>query len=212
MDRNHELCYQARAHQANLLASPLILASASPRRAELLTAAGIQFEVVHADADEQPLANEGPERLVTRLAKAKATLVLQRHAGRVVLAADTAVVVDQHLLGKPADRAAASSMLRLLSGRVHRVLTGVALASESIMRVELEETRVRFAALAEEEIAWYVSSGEPMDKAGAYAIQGLASRFVESIEGSYRNVVGLPVALVYRLLRGLPRAGTYCSP
>lgn len=174
----------------------VVLASASPRRADLLRAAGIPFEVIVADVDEALLSGEAPEAYVTRLARDKAAAVATRARGRRVLAADTAVVIDEHILGKPADAADARRMLGLLSGRTHQVMTGVCLDSE----VRLATTAVEFAPLSPDEIDQYVASGEPMDKAGAYAIQGLASRFVTRIDGSYSNVVGLPVALVYQLL------------
>lgn len=180
----------------------LVLASASPRRAELLRAAGIAFEVIAADVDETPLANEPAADYVQRLAAEKARAVSPRAAGRPVLAADTVVVVDGAILGKPRDQEDARRMLGLLSGRVHSVLTGVALGDD----VRVASTSVEFAPLTAEEIAWYVASGEPGDKAGAYAIQGLASRFVTRIDGSYSNVVGLPVALVYEMLSMVPVA------
>lgn len=179
---------------------PLILASASPRRAELLRAAGIPFEVDAAHIDETPLAGETAGEHVRRLAAMKAAAVAARRPEAVVLGADTVVVVDGRIFGKPNDDAEAAAMLGELGGRVHEVLTGVSVASTSGTVTDLAVTRVRFAPLTPEEIAWYVASGEPRDKAGAYAIQGLASRFVEAVEGSYTNVVGLPVALVYRLL------------
>lgn len=175
----------------------LILASASPRRAELLRAAAIPFEVVVANVDESVLPGEKPRDHVRRLAEAKARAVADRMAGRLVLAADTVVVVDGLILGKPADQADARRMLRLLSGRGHEVMTGVCLDR----RVEVAVTTVEFAPLSDAEIEWYVASGEPADKAGAYAIQGLASRFVTRLEGSYSNVVGLPVTLVYAMCR-----------
>jgi septum formation protein len=179
---------------------PLVLASSSPRRAELLRAAGIRFVVRAAAVDESLLAGETPEDSVCRLARAKAQA---SGAGmdELILAADTVVVVGGTCLGKPADAADAAQMLRQLSGRVHIVLTGVALTFGGFeLAVEVAETRVSFARLSETEIAWYVASREPFDKAGAYAIQGLASRFVSGIDGSYSNVVGLPVELVYRLI------------
>jgi septum formation protein len=175
----------------------LILASASPRRAELLAAAGIDFDVIPADVDETVHAGETPEGYARRVSEAKARAVLARSHGRPVLAADTVVVVDGHILGKPADDADARRMLRLLSGRVHDVLTAVTLDEAT----ETETTAVELVPLSDEEIAWYVASGEPHDKAGAYGIQGLASRFVARIDGSYSNVVGLPIALVYKLLK-----------
>ncbi|MGE0446421.1 MAG: nucleoside triphosphate pyrophosphatase [Vicinamibacterales bacterium] len=175
----------------------LILASASPRRAELLRAAGLSFDVVVADVDESIHPGESPETYVRRVAGAKARAVTQRMPGRRVLAADTTVVVDGEILAKPADANDAGRMLRRLSGRTHQVLTAVCLDG----RCEVESTDVEFVELTEDEIAWYVASGEPMDKAGAYAIQGLASRFISRIRGSYSNVVGLPVARVYAMLR-----------
>lgn len=183
----------------------LILASASHRRAELLRAAGIAFDVMPADVDELQLAGETPRDHVRRLAEAKAGAVLERVAGRPVLAADTVVVVDGEVLGKPVDDDDAARMLRLLSGRAHEVMTAVCLAGPAeaghYVQTEVAVTTVEFAPLTPAEIAWYVASGEPADKAGAYAVQGLASRFVTRIEGSYSNVVGLPVALVYDLCK-----------
>jgi septum formation protein len=178
----------------------LILASASPRRAELLRAAGIEFETLPVDIDETALPDETPEALVRRLAEEKARAASARRPGAVVLGADTVVVIGGRILGKPRDEADAAAMLRMLSGREHQVLTGVAVTTSAVARSAVDVTIVQFATLTEEEIAGYVLSREPMDKAGAYAIQGLASRFVDRIEGSYSNVVGLPVALVYRLL------------
>jgi septum formation protein len=179
----------------------VILASASPRRAELLRAAGIDFDVQPADVDESIGGGELPIEYVSRLAEAKGRLVYERDTARTVLAADTAVIVDAHILGKPGDEADARRMLRLLSDRKHEVLTAVSVFHPGeIVDTRVEVTSVEFAPLSESDIDWYVSSGEPMDKAGAYAVQGLASRFVTRIEGSYSNVVGLPVALVYQML------------
>ena len=175
----------------------IVLASASPRRAELLRAAGIEFDVIVANVNETPNGGEQPVAYVKRLAAEKAAAVTGQAGGRRVLAADTVVVVDGQILGKPVDGQEARRMLRLLSGRRHDVLTGVCLDR----RVEVESTAVQFSSLTAAEVDWYVSSGEPMDKAGAYAIQGLASRFVTHISGSYSNVVGLPVALVYEMLK-----------
>ena len=185
----------------------LILASASPRRLELLRAAGYVFDVVPADVDERPLAGEFPEAYVCRVALDKARAVGACAPDAVVLAADTCVVVDGLILGKPADEADGLRMLRLLSGRTHEVLTGVAVTGPAGTRVEAASSRVVFAPMTDGEIAWYLASGEPADKAGGYAIQGLASRFVERIDGSCSNVVGLPVAVVYRLLREQGFAG-----
>jgi septum formation protein len=175
----------------------LVLASRSARRAELLAAAGIPFTVAAADIDETPSPGEVPLEYVRRLAREKAAAV----PGEFVLAADTIVIVDGEIMGKPTDRADAIRMLEALSGREHDVITAVCLRRPEETIVSCEITRVRFASMTAAEIGEYVDSGEPMDKAGAYGIQGLASRYAERIEGSYSNVVGLPVALVYRLLR-----------
>jgi septum formation protein len=184
----------------------LVLASASPRRAELLRAAGIPFSVRAADVDESCRPAESPDAYVTRLARAKAEAVgLAPDA--VVLGADTTVVVDGECLGKPRDDEEARAMLRRLSGRAHDVLTGIALVHPGGAIVDRASTRVIFQRLDEDELAWYVGTGEPRDKAGAYGIQGAASRFIVGIEGSYSNVVGLPVELVYQHLRGLRFTG-----
>ena len=180
----------------------LILASRSPRRAELLTAAGIIFEIFALEIDEQPRVGEAPGAYVERLAVEKAQAVFAWYPSETVLGADTTVVVDGRMLGKPADRADAVDMLRALRGRVHEVLTGVAVVGPAGVTSAVERTRVWFHDVTDEDISAYVDSGEPMDKAGAYAIQGLASRFVPRIEGSYTNVVGLPVALVSSILKG----------
>ena len=178
----------------------LILASRSPRRSELLKAAGISFEVLAADIDETPHSNEAPAAYVERLAIEKARAVLALRPGARVLGADTTVTIDGEILGKPVDEADARRMLRLLNGRPHDVHTGVALASASGLRSAVDTTRVWFASMTDEDISWYVATGEPIDRAGAYAIQGFASRFIPRIEGSYSNVVGLPVALVSSIL------------
>lgn len=180
----------------------LILASTSPRRAELLTAAGIPFRAVPIDVDESVLKLEPPGDHVRRLAREKANAGLAQCPDGLVLAADTIVVAGGEVLGKPRDRDDAVRMLRLLSGREHEVLTGVALVSQQGAVVEVARTRVWVNPLSEREIADYVATGEPMDKAGAYGIQGLGSKFIDRVQGSYSNVVGLPVALVYRLLKG----------
>ena len=184
---------------------PLVLASASPRRAELLAAAGIAFEVDTADIDETPRAGEAPDVYVRRLAEAKARAVAARHPGRLVLGADTTVVVDGVILGKPVDAADARDMVRRLAGRAHEVLTGVALVGDGTAQVDLAVTTVWFAPMSDADVDAYVASGEPMDKAGAYGIQGRASCFVTRIDGSYSNVVGLPVALVHAWLRDSPK-------
>ena len=185
----------------NLAMPRLILASASPRRSELLRNAGIGFEVDPADIREEPVADERPIDYAQRLARDKARAVFARHPDAIVLGADTVVVVDEHLLEKPANAEDAARMIRLLSGRTHEVITGVCLLAADFERTEAEVTRVTFVRMSELEIREYVASGEPMDKAGAYGIQGVASRWVERIEGDYFNVVGLPVARVYRMLK-----------
>jgi septum formation protein len=181
---------------------PLILASSSPRRAELLRTAGIDFTIEVADVDESLLDGERPHDYVARLAAAKAEAVAQRLGGSCwVLGADTTVVIEEEIAAKPVDPADAKRMLHRLSGQWHEVLTAIALRDRHQLHVEVETTRVLFALLTQAEIDWYVTTGEPMDKAGAYGIQGYASRFIERIEGSYSNVVGLPVHRVYQLLR-----------
>ena len=185
----------------------LVLASASPRRSELLTQAGYRFRVHPAHIPEDPLPGEDPIVYVTRLAREKAEAVF-RHLTTAspkpeeiaVLGADTTVTIDNTILGKPADAADAARMLRLLSGRTHRVITGVALVTAAGVEVAAEATAVRFLTLSDAEIADYVAGGEPMDKAGAYAIQGRAARWIPRIEGCYFNVMGLPLALVSSLL------------
>ena len=174
-----------------------MLASQSPRRSEILRQAGIAFTVRVAAVDETPLEGEKPEDYVVRLAEMKARAVA---AGpdETVLGADTTVVIDGEMLGKPADAADARRMLERLSGRQHEVITGICLKRGLEVVRDCAVTKVWFAPMGAREIEEYVGSGEPMDKAGAYAIQGLASKFIERIEGCYCNVVGLPVALVYR--------------
>jgi septum formation protein len=182
-----------------------VLASASPRRAELLRAAGITFDVRPAHIDETVRDGEAPEAYVRRMAEEKAAVVHGLLPGRIVLAADTTVVVGSRILGKPADTADARRMLGLLSGRSHQVVTGVTMVAPGGGAVETRvgTTTVEFAVLQAGDIDWYVASGEPMDKAGAYAIQGGASRFITRIDGSYSNVVGLPVAVVWEMLKRL---------
>jgi septum formation protein len=179
----------------------LVLASASPRRQELLRSAGISFEVQPADIPEDPLPGERAKDCAERLAREKALAVARQRPQDFVLGADTVVVVDGQLLGKPSDAADAARMLRMLSGRAHQVITGVCLVVSGQPSVASETTSVTMSEISEKEISDYVSSGEPMDKAGAYAIQGIASRWFPRIEGDYSNVVGLPVALVFRMLR-----------
>lgn len=181
----------------------LILASASPRRADLLRAAGFEFEVGPSGVDETPADGEPADQYTLRVARDKARHVAEfpSSAGAVVLAADTEVVIDCRILGKPVSSEDAGSMLRVLSGVAHDVLTAVVVRSPEREASEVVRTRVHFAPLSPQDIAWYVASGEPMGKAGAYAIQGLGARFVERIEGSWSGVVGLPIAAVHRLLR-----------
>ena len=185
----------------------VLLASASPRRQALLAAACIACDVDPVDVDERRQSGESPETYVERLARAKAAAGAARHPARIVIGADTVVVIDGEILGKPRDPAEASGMLRRLSGRTHEVLTGVAVAADGGVRASVDRTIVWFDPLTDAEIAEYVATGEPMDKAGAYAIQGWASRVIPRIEGSYSNVVGLPVPVLIGLLRGLPSAG-----
>jgi septum formation protein len=180
---------------------PIILASASPRRQDLLKNAGIAFEVHAANIAEVPHAGETPVAFAERMAQEKARVVSALLPGRIILAADTVVAVQNEILGKPANTEDASRMLRLLSERIHAVTTGVCLIGESFEDVRSETTAVEFSRMTEDEIRDYVSTGEPMDKAGAYAIQGGASRWVTNVRGDYNNVVGLPVDLVLRMLK-----------
>jgi septum formation protein len=187
----------------------LVLASASPRRRELLTQAGFSFTVHPAHVPEDPLPGEAPLAYVTRLAREKAEAVFRELSSKtpasapVVLGADTTVTVDDQILAKPEDPADAARMLRLLSGRSHHVITGVAVVTAQSTQVAAEVTSVRFLSLSDAEIESYVATGEPMDKAGAYAIQGRTARWIPRIEGCYFNVVGLPLALVTALLEPL---------
>ena len=190
-----------------LLGEKLVLASTSPRRAEILRAVGWPFEALAPDVDETRAPDEDAVVYVKRLARAKAEAVAGKRESRLVLGADTVVVIGSEILGQPRDAEDARRMLRLLSGEWHEVLTGVALlraGKEDRCLVEHESTRVQFSRLSNAEIDWYVRSGEPMGKAGAYAIQGLASKFVERIDGCYFNVVGLPLA---RLCKELAELG-----
>ena len=180
----------------------LVLASQSPRRSEILRQAGIPFTVRASPVDETPLPGEPPVDYVMRLAAQKAQAV-SAAPGEWVLAADTTVVVGAEMLGKPVDADDARGMLRLLSGRRHEVITGICLRRGWESLCDHATTAVWFCQMSDREIEDYAASGEPMDKAGAYAIQGLASKFIERIEGCYFNVVGLPVALVYRHLKTL---------
>jgi septum formation protein len=183
-----------------MIESEIVLASASPRRAELLTLAGFRFVVDAADVDETERAGEPADAYVLRVARDKARTVARRQPGRIVLAADTTVVAGGRILAKPADEADAIRMLELLSDAVHDVWTGVIVVANGTEAAEAVLTRVHLRAITPEEIRWYVASGEPMGKAGAYGIQGRAARFIDRIEGSWSNVVGLPVHAVDRLL------------
>ena len=187
---------------ANHLCEKLILASGSPRRKELLTAVGWEFEAITAGIDESVKPGEDPATYVQRLAKSKAYAVAAKLGHGLVLGADTTVVVDNQILGQPVDDQDAKRMLRLLNNKWHEVLTGVAVVrvgGES--RVDFETTRVRFAKMSEREVDWYVSTGEARGKAGAYGIQGAAGLFIKEIQGDYFNIVGLPIRLVYELIK-----------
>lgn len=179
----------------------LLLASASPRRRELLERAGLPVDVAPVDIEERSAAGEQPRDYVRRLAREKAEAARRHHPDRIVLGADTVVVVDDAILEKPVDEADAARMLERLSGRAHDVFTGFAVASSGRTIVDVVETRVWFVSLSAADVRWYIATGEPAGKAGAYAIQGLASRFVTRIEGCYANVVGLPVAAVLHSMR-----------
>jgi septum formation protein len=199
----------------------LVLASASPRRQELLRSAGIPFTVQPADVDETPLPRESARDCAERLAREKAVTVWKSRPRDLVLGADTVVVIGEKILGKPVDAEDAARMLRMLSGKEHQVITGVCLVSQGTrdqgfgisnekmgaenceVRTSSETTLVTMSELSDKEIREYVATGEPMDKAGAYAIQGMASRWIPRVEGDYSNVVGLPVSLVYRMLRAI---------
>jgi septum formation protein len=196
-------------HDVESSGPALILASASPRRRELLAQAGFTFEVIPTDIPELRKPGEDPIRFVTRLAREKAEAVAATHAvtpDTLVLGADTIVVVDEEVLGKPEDAADAARMLRLLSGQTHQVITGLCLARGRERQRAAEVTFVRFLTLSDQEIHDYVATGEPLDKAGAYAIQGRAGRWMPRIHGCYFNVVGLPIALVTSMIEAM-RAG-----
>lgn len=187
----------------------LILASGSPRRAEILTSVGWEFTKDVADIDESELPDETPENYVRRLAREKAEAVAQRYDQAIILGADTTVVINGQIIGKPADFDDARRMIKLLAGNWHEVLTGVAVVTVETRKskvedrkvlVGLQRTRVKFAEMSDAEIEFLVQFGEPLDKAGAYAVQAQAALFIEKIEGDYWNVVGLPVSLVYELI------------
>jgi septum formation protein len=192
-------------------AEQIVLASASPRRSDLLEKLGFSFEVEPSNVVERPLADETPPDYTMRIARSKAVEVARRREHGLVIGADTVVVLDGKVLGKPSDEQDARRMLQLLSGKWHAVMTGVALYDAATHKeaVDYTKTLVRLAQLSEQEIDWYVATGEPMDKAGGYGIQGLGSLFVDEIAGNYHNVVGLPVPLVYRLARQLGHSLLY---
>lgn len=179
----------------------LVLASASPRRRELLAAASIDVDVDPVAVDEERVGTEAPDAYVERVARLKAAAGAARHPGRVVLGADTAVVVGDDVLGKPRDAADARAMLQRLAGRDHEVMTGVAIAADGRVTSFVERTRVWMAPISAADIQAYIDTGEPFDKAGAYAIQGGAGRFVARFDGSYTNVVGLPLERLIEELR-----------
>jgi septum formation protein len=181
--------------------SHIVLASASPRRQELLRNAGILFIIFPADIPEVPLKGEAPASFAERMAREKAHAVHQMAPESTILGADTVVSVGRKILGKPIDQQDAAHMLKQLSGKKHLVTTAVCLLGEDFEDVRSETTAVHFTSISRDEIHEYVSTGEPMDKAGAYGIQGLASRWVKKVEGDYHNVVGLPVDLVWKMLR-----------
>jgi len=182
----------------------LVLASGSPRRRELLALLGVEFDVVPADVDESPLLGEVPSDMVIRLAEAKATTVaVDRPTTSIVIGSDTIVDVDGEILGKPVDEADARRMLRLLSGRVHRVHSAVAVVDGGTCSTGVSTTDVTFAEMTDGEIDWYVATGEPLDKAGAYGLQGAAGIFVRSVSGSVSGVLGLPLDVVTALLAGV---------
>jgi len=180
-----------------------ILASSSPRRRELLAAIGLDFEVMPSHIPEVPDPQEAPEEYVARLSREKAETIAERHPSRWIIAADTTVLLGDQLLEKPADPADAVRMLMQIAGQTHVVYTGVTLrnAAAGWSETRVAESEVRMLPLARNEIEWYVATGEPLDKAGAYAVQGIGAMFIESIHGSYTNVVGLPLAMLYQMLR-----------
>ena len=177
----------------------VILASASPRRKELLSHIVPVFDVIPSDIPED--AHGSPRQQVMQLAQSKAQDVAKSHPNAVVIGADTLVAIGRHILGKPNDEADAAAMLRHLSGRVHRVYTGVAVVCDSQIQVQCGVTRVRFETLSGDEISAYIATGDPMDKAGAYGIQGIGGKFISGIRGCYFNVMGLPLNIVYRMLK-----------
>lgn len=197
-------CFERGLERENVLKEKIVLASKSPRRAEILRAVDWEFEAVAANIDETRRESEDAVSYVKRLARAKAKTVAEKISNRgLVLGADTVVVIDGEILGQPRDDDDARRMLKLLNGKWHEVVTGVALirgGNRPGVVVDHETTRVRFCDMSAHEIDWYVSTGEPRDKAGAYAIQGRGALFIEEIQGDYFNIVGLPMRLLYELM------------
>ena len=189
----------------------LILASGSPRRADILNSVGWKFTKIVPDIDESKRENETPEDYVRRLAEEKAFAIFTQDSRSTVLAADTTVVVDQQIIGKPFDHDDARRMLRMLSGRWHDVLTGVAIRQNGDISVGIERTGVKFARMNDAEIEFLAQMGDPLDKAGAYAVQAQAALFIEQIKGDYWNIVGLPISLVYRLIKNERTGGSAAS-
>ena len=189
-------------HDGSIVELPkIVLASGSPRRSEILNSVGWEFTKVVPDIDETERENEPPEEYVQRLAEEKAIAVGSPDPGMIVLAADTTVVIDEQIIGKPIDLEDARRMLKMLSGRWHDVLTGVAVRQNGNISVGMERTGVKFASMNYAEIEFLAQMGDPLDKAGAYAVQAQAALFIEQIRGDYWNVVGLPISLVYRLIK-----------
>ncbi len=180
-----------------------ILASSSPRRRELLASIGAEFDVIPSHVPEEHQHGEAPEEYVARLSRDKAQALAAQHPARWVIAADTTVLLGDHLLEKPLDAADAERMLQTIAGRTHVVYTGVTLQNleRQYHDTRVAESEVRMLPLSPDDIRWYVGTGEPMDKAGAYAVQGIGALFIDSIHGSYTNVVGLPLALLFQMLR-----------
>ena len=184
----------------------LVLASGSPRRSEILESVGWEFTKQVADIDESEIEGEKPEDYVVRLAREKAESVASKYPSEIVLGADTTVLINGKILGKPADLEDARRMLKMLAGNWHEVLTGIAIVQNGETRSAIQRTRVKFAPMSDAEILFLAERGDPLDKAGAYAVQAQAALFIEGIEGDYWNVVGLPISLVYRLLDNVPRS------
>lgn len=180
-----------------------ILASTSPRRRELLASIGAEFDVLPSHVPEEHRPGEAPEEYVARLSREKANAVAVQHPSRWVIAADTTVLLGDQLLEKPVDKADAARMLALIAGKTHIVYTGVTLQNTGleIRDTRVAESEVRILPLSQSDVEWYVATGEPLDKAGAYAVQGAGAMFIDSIHGSYTNVVGLPLALLFQMMR-----------